>query len=238
MRAGRWLTALSGLGLCAACSGPVSNLPPLDETAVKAERHLEQVAQIKDYVAQLHRVDNVAYRIRTANRADCKDNVAAQIGLYALTPQSLPRRYRSYAADALNLSWERPTAVSVAEGSPAAQAGIAASDEIIAFDGELIPVEGTPGWIAEWLRRNGEKPVAINVRHQGNDRTVTVTPVIGCAIPINYVTADAVNAATDGNKIVISSAIVSLAQTDAQLAVIIGHELAHANLGHNREAAA
>ncbi|HVZ54107.1 MAG TPA: M48 family metallopeptidase [Pseudolabrys sp.] len=235
MRQGRGVLAVATALLGAACSGPVSNLPPLDESAVKAERHLEQVAQIKDYFAQLHRVDSVAYRIRVANRTDCKDNVAAQIGLDALTPQSLSPKYRSYAADALKLSWERPTAVSVAEGSPAAQAGIAAGDEIIAFDGELIPVEGTPGWIADWLRRNGEKPVEINLRRQGSDRTATVTPVIGCAIPIKYVTADAANAATDGDRIVISSAIVSLAQTDAQLAVIIGHELAHANLGHLRK---
>jgi hypothetical protein len=218
--------------LCAACAGPVTRLPPLPKDAVEAERRSQQIAQIKDYFAQVHRVDSVAFRIRTANRADCKERVAAQIGLTALTPQSLPRKYRSYAADALNLSWERPTAISVADGSPAAQAGIVAGDEIVALDGELIPVTGTPDWIGNWLKHNGEKPVQVDLRHGGASRTATVTPVMGCAIPINYVTADEANAFTDGHKIVISSAIVNLARTDAQLAVIIGHELAHANLGH------
>jgi len=56
--------------------------------------------------------------------------------------------------------------------------------------------------------------------------------VMGCAIPIDYVTADDVNAYTDDKKIVIYSGIVALAKTDAQLAHVIGHELAHANLGH------
>lgn len=221
--------------LCAACAGPVTNLPPLPKDAVEAERRSQQTAQIKDYVAQLRRVDSVAFRIRIANRADCKERVAPQIGLIALTPQSLPSRYRSYSADALNLSWERPTAVSVADGSPAAQAGILAGDEIVAFDGELIPVTGTPAWIGNWLAHNGGKPVRVDLRRDGADRTVFLTPVMGCAIPIRYVTADEVNAFTDGHEIVVSSAIVNRAHTDAQLAVIIGHELAHANLGHNEK---
>ena len=37
---------------------------------------------------------------------------------------------------------------------------------------------------------------------------------------------------TESDKITIYSGIVTLARTDAQLAHVIGHELAHANLGH------
>lgn len=126
----------------------------------------------------------------------------------------------------------RPTVISVVDGSPAAQAGIAAGDEITALNGELIPVAGTAKWMDKWLKANGATPVEANIRRDGIDRTVTITPAIGCAIPITYVTADQANAYTDGEKIVIQSAIVALAKTDAQLASIIGHELAHANLGH------
>ena len=61
---------------------------------------------------------------------------------------------------------------------------------------------------------------------------MTLKPILACAIPINYVLADAVNAQTDGEKITITSAIVRAAKTDAQLAVVIAHEMAHANLGH------
>jgi hypothetical protein len=31
-------------------------------------------------------------------------------------------------------------------------------DEIVAFNGELIPVTGTAKWMDKWLKRNGEKP--------------------------------------------------------------------------------
>jgi predicted Zn-dependent protease len=57
-------------------------------------------------------------------------------------------------------------------------------------------------------------------------------PILACAIPINYVPEDSVNATTYDDKIVINSAIVRAARTDAQFAVVIGHELAHSNLNH------
>jgi beta-barrel assembly-enhancing protease len=228
----RWSVVIGSMLVCAACAGPVSRLPELPKDEVEAEHRLEQIAQIRDYYAQLRQVDTVAFGIRTANKADCKDWVSAQIGLYAVTPQSLPHKYRSFVREALDLTWARPTVISVVEGSPAAQAGIVKGDEIIALNGELIPVTGTVGWMAGWLKHNGVAPVRVNLRNNSIDRTVTVTPVMGCAIPIAYVIADEVNAETDGRKIIISSSITRMARTEAQLALVVGHELAHANLGH------
>jgi Zn-dependent protease with chaperone function len=211
---------------------PESRLPPLPQSEIEAETRRQQIAHIRTYYGQLHRVDNVAFRIRTANAAACGENVAAQIGLYAVTPQSLPHRYRTYSQEALGITWARPTVISVSDGSPAARAGIVQGDELIALNGDLISVTGTARWMRKWLAHNGVKPVEANVRRNGEDRLVTIHPVIGCSIPITYVTADEINAYTDGDVIVMQSAIVDICKTDAQLASIIGHELAHANLGH------
>jgi len=217
----------------AGCAIPVSKLPELPADVVAAEQRREQIAQLRKYYGELHRVDSIAFRLRTANVADCKDWVSAQIGLYAATPRSLPRKYQSYTAEALNIGWMRPTAISVAEDSPAAKAGIVAGDEIIALNGELIPLWGTAGWMGGWLKANGVKPVEVAVRRDGADRVVTVTPVMGCAIPITYIVDADANASASDTKITINTGIVALAETDAQLALVIGHEMAHSNLGHN-----
>lgn len=232
MRWGRWSFVVAAALLGAHCAMPVSRLPQLPQNEIDAEQRLQQVAQMREYYGQLHRVDNTAFRIRIANVADCRDRVAAQIGIYAVTPQSLPRRYRNYAREALDITWARPTVISVADGSPGAQAGIIKGDEITAFDGELIPLTDTVTWMRKWITRHGAKPFEATVRRNSEDRTVTITPVIACAIPIVYVTADEINAYTDGEVIVIQSAMLDLCKTDAQLAHIVGHELAHANLGH------
>lgn len=218
--------------LLAGCAMPVSKLPDLPADVVAAEQRREQIAQLRKYYSELHRVDTIAFRLRTANVTFCDERVSPQIGLYAVTPRSLPRRYQSYISEALNIGWMRPTAISVVEDSPAAKAGIVAGDEIITLNGELIPLWGTAGWINRRLKANGTKPVELNVRHDGEGRIVTVTPVMACAIPIAYTVDGAASASTGDTRIVINTGMVTLADTDAQLALIIGHEMAHSNLGH------
>lgn len=224
--------SVAAFALCTACAGPDAKLPDLPKDVVAAEQRSQQIAQLRKYYSERHRVDSIAFRIRTANVADCKDRVAAQIGLTAATPRSLPRRYQSYTSEALSIGWTRPTAISVVEGSPAAQAGLVAGDEITALNGELIPTWGTANWMWRKIAENGTAPVQLNIRRDGVDRTVTVKPVMGCSIPVEYLVDDAINASASDFKIVINSGFLNLTQSDAELAMVIGHELAHSTLGH------
>jgi len=208
------------------------DIPALPADDVAAERRRQEIAQLRDFYTQLHRLDTVAFRIRTANRADCREWVAGQIGLRAVTPRSLPRKFQSFSAEALGLRWVRATVISVVEGSPAADAGIVTGDELMTFNNEPVPVTGTPRWIDDFLRDNGERPVKVVLKRDGVDRTLEVKPVIGCAIPINLDINAEANAATDFRKIVIQTGILRISRTDAQLAVVVGHELAHVNMGH------
>ncbi|MGH6737635.1 MAG: M48 family metalloprotease, partial [Bradyrhizobium sp.] len=188
-------------------------------------------AELREYYTQLARVDSVAFRIRVANREFC-ENVGAQAGMFVATVQSLPRKYRSYASEGLNLSWTRPTVISVVQGSPAAYAGIKVGDQIQFLDEDPVPATNTQGFVAGYLRSRGEQPVRVALRRDGAEQAVTLKPILACAIPINYVPADEVNASAGADKIVVNSAIVRATKTDAQLAEVIGHELAHVNLGH------
>jgi hypothetical protein len=210
---------------------PVSRLPDLPTAEVAAEQRRQQIAQLRDYYAQLARLDEVAFRIQVSNRRFCK-KTAARIGLRAATVRSLPRKFRSYTREALQIGWNKATAIAVADGSPAAVGGIRTGDQILAFDNEVVPATGTASWMDKWLGAHGEAPMTIMVRRDGADTPHTVYPVTVCAIPIRYKTDPDPNAATDGKKIVIQSGIMRVARTDAELAAVIGHELAHVNLGH------
>ena len=139
---------------------PVTRLPDLPKAEVAAEQRRQQIAQIRDYYAQLARVDNVAFQLRTANRTFCK-KTSAQIGLRAATVRSLPRKFRSYTREALRIGWNVPTALSVADGSPAAVAGIQTGDQILTFDNEALPATGTASWIGKWLKAHGERPLQV-----------------------------------------------------------------------------
>jgi PDZ domain len=176
----RWASVIAGVGLCAGCAMPVSRLPDLPAAAVAAEQRRQQIAQIREYYAQLARVDNVAFRIGVANREFCK-NVGAQIGMHAVTVQSLPRKYRSYSNEALNVSWTQPTVISVVEGSPAAAAGIKVGDQILMLDADPVPPTSTAGFIAGYVRSRGEQPVQVALRRDGVDR-LSITHISAFAV--------------------------------------------------------
>lgn len=217
--------------LCTAC-GPIAKLPSLPSAEIETERRKEQIDQVRDYFVQLARLNNVAFRIRVANREDCKRWAWGQIGLHAGTAASLPRKYRSFVHEALSVSWTQATVLSVAETSPAAVAGIKPGDHLLTFNNEPVPQSRTMEWIGSFVRYNGEKPIQVLVRRDGADSVHTVVPVKACAIPIDLKTDADVNAFTTDDGIVVHSSILRLARTDAQLALVVGHELAHANLGH------
>jgi Zn-dependent protease with chaperone function len=122
--------------------------------------------------------------------------------------------------------------LSVAETSPAAVAGIKPGDHLLTFNNEPVPRSDTAGWIGGFVRNNGERPIRILARRDGVDEMHTVTPVIACAIPIELKSDSSPNAVTTGDGIVVHSSVMRMARTDAQLAFVVGHELAHANLGH------
>jgi len=232
VRGHRWGAVLGSVWLCAGCAEPAARLPELDAATIAAELRRQQIAQIRDYYARVARVDRIAYRIRVANRTACKERVAPSIGLTVATVRSLPRKYRSYSVEALNVSWTRPTVIAVAADSPAAAAGIKTGDQILTLDNAPVPPNRPMGWISDRLRRNGTRTLTVVLRRDGIDRTTVLLPVIGCAIPIHFVIDPKPGASTDDERIVVQSGILRVARSDADLATIIGHELAHVNMSH------
>jgi Zn-dependent protease with chaperone function len=228
----RFWPVIAGVLLCSACAGPSTNIPNSSKDDIAAERRRQEIAQLQDYYSQLHRLDTVAYHIVTANREFCKQWLIAQIGLLAATPQSMPSKYRKFSAEALGLRWVRPTVISIADGGPAALAGIVDKDELVSFNGEPIPVTATLRWINAFLEDNGERPITVVLMRDNELKTFTINPVIGCAIPIVLETNPVPNAFTDYKKIVIQTGILRVLRTNSDLAVVVGHELAHVTMSH------
>ena len=226
-----WKLLVASNLLCTVC-GPIAKLPPLAPEDIEAERREQEIDQIRDYFAQRNRRHDVAFRIRAANRDQCKNLTWAEIGLEAGSVESLPKKYRAFAHEALSVSWTQASVLSVAETSPAAIARIKPGDHLLTFNNEAVPRSCTAGWIANFVRNNGERPIEVLIRRDGVDEFRTVTPVPACVIPVHLITDSTQNAFTTGDRIVIHSSLLRIARTDAQLAMVVGHELAHATLGH------
>jgi predicted Zn-dependent protease len=70
------------------------------------------------------------------------------------------------------------------------------------------------------------------LRRGDEEKTFVMTPVIGCAIPITFEIDPTPNSFTDYSKIAIQSGILRVTRSDADLAIVLGHELAHVTMGH------
>lgn len=217
---------------CMACAGPSTTFPDLSPEEIASERRKQVLLQIQTYFSQLGRLNRVAYRIAHAGRADCKEKVAYDFGFSTVAPNDLSEKRKAMAVEALGLDAGTSAVISVAEGSPAAQAGVAVGDELVSFNGRRVPRTKPADWIALFLIKNEGQPVRLELRRAAQTETRVITPVQRCSIPILLAAEPNTNASTDGERIVIFSGMLRIAQTDDELAAIVGHELAHVTMGH------
>jgi len=215
-----------------ACAGPSAYIPDVDAREIREERRRQVEDHLRTYVAQYARLYGVYHRVATANTEFCP-HVAPRHGFAAVTPQELPEGYRLAGRSALALDRHRPTVVVVADGSPAAKAGLAVGDILLAFNGEPVPSdEGAREWIMEKLDDRSQSRLRVTALRGERQLSLDVVPVSGCGYPIYLRTQTDPGAFTDGQRIVFHSALLRVARTDAELAHIVGHELAHITLGH------
>jgi hypothetical protein len=214
--------------------------------AAHAETDGRDVAAYGRAVASLQlqdlRLQNAGWRLVTGNAPFC-ENTRPEIGLLLQDVMAFdtPEQVRRAAGIAGDIAVQ-----AVAEGSPAADAGLAPNDEIVAIDAEptALSVSG-PGdhqrvdllhqRIASGLAAHGA--VTLRVRSGAAPlRDVRIEGVPACPSRFEVVTGRAV-AQADGQRVQIgerygSSAEPSAALADDEFVVIVAHELAHNLLRH------
>ncbi|WP_339929903.1 M48 family metalloprotease [uncultured Brevundimonas sp.] len=223
------------LGLAAAaCSTPA----PGGATALSGSQ--EPAARLEALVSLDRRVAAVGYRLTTANIELCasRRDVAGWT-LHAANQYS--DALRPVAEARFGLDGDRPGILAVADDSPAARAGLAAGDLLIRVNGQNLERgdgSGPPshdGLAANVVRLDlalAEGPVTLDVRRGDTTRTVTLQPTQACSSFFQVDPSDEYNARADGKGVFISSTMAAYAADDDDLAMILGHELAHNVLQH------
>jgi hypothetical protein len=227
------IPAALALAACGAQSGV--SAPAAVESSGPAQR-------LTALTALDQRVARVAWRLSQANAELCP--VVRQSAGWALhaAGQYSPE-LRPVAESRFGLKGDLPGVLSAPEGSPAAAAGLGEGDLILSVNGaDLAPgiegraaqFEGLQANIARLDAALAQGPVRLKVRRGEQDRTVTVQPARACGYDVQLNPSDELNARADGRRLFISTALAGFAETDDELAVILGHELAHNVLRHRR----
>jgi len=103
---------------------------------------------------------------------------------------------------------------------------------LLELDGQVSP--GGKKGNAFLTEKIGESTGAVNLKiRRGQDEPViTLQPLQTCLFPVFLAANDAVNAFADGDKVHVTTGMMGFVGSDDELALIIGHELAHNAMNH------
>lgn len=217
----------------AACATPTTDRPVIGAVSAAEEAQRQVAYVLKARMAEEARVRRVAARLLAANVEVCPAK-AWRIGVNVAGLDSMDARIRPAATEVLGMG-EQPQVVFVEPGGPADLAGVRDGDRLVRVDGRTIPsglkaTTRTRAILSEFDKREGA--YALQLERGGEVRTVEVTPRRVCAYTVRLEDSDVVNAYADGRGLVITRGMLKLTGSDEELAVVIGHELAHDTEGH------
>lgn len=226
-----WAAALTTAG--AACS-PAPDLPSSMQTAPEEALRLTGLTDLDQRVAR------VAWRLSEANTDLCPTvRMAAGWALHSARQYS--PALRPHAEARFGLRGDLPGVLAAPPASPAASAGFRTGDLLLAVGGASLAA-GEPGGAAAWdgLEANiriidtalARGPTTFILQRGDQTLELAVQPRRACGYEVQLNPSDDLNAHANGGRLFISTALAGFAANDDELALILGHELAHHVLGH------
>jgi Zn-dependent protease with chaperone function len=139
-----------------------------------------------------------------------------------------------------------PGVLTVMADTPAARAGLVAGDVLLAVDGRPLPTgasvaaepkrekwrrlaDEAEGELEAGLRRG---PVDLRVLRDGRELSLRLGSVSACLGRVRLARSTQVNAFATGRTVVMTLAMLKFLRSDDELAVVLGHELAHNIFNH------
>jgi Zn-dependent protease with chaperone function len=190
------------------------------------------------------RVALVAYRLALAGSALCTDRYPLTGMLFhhlaEYEPGDRPLMIGRYGLD------RGPGVLTVLAGTPAARAGLVAGDVLLAVDGRPLPTgasvaaeprrekwrrlaDESEGELEAALRRG---PAELRVLRGGRELSLRLGSLPACLGRVRLARSTQVNAFATGRTVVMTLAMLRFLRNDDELAVVLGHELAHNIFGH------
>lgn len=225
--------SLIAILIIAGCAAPQTKQVEVSEGAKATEAEIQKKMVVENQLKTHIRALRVGQPILIAGLDQCEDRVGPISGLVPASWQGTSAEFQ----DAFKALYgdEDEMKVFVVPGSAAEEAGFNNKDSVLALNGISIKT-GKDGLrkaiqdYAELATDGGE--VEFTIRRDGRRDFIKLSAPMGCAYPISVSEDDSLNAWADGKQIVLTKGMMRFTESDDELALIIGHELAHNNMGH------
>ena len=223
--------------------GCVSSLPQTAEQRAEEEyKRMQQKSQsIQNEWDREDRIARLSYPLLVANADLCGSKVKKEIDFQWVTLKDFDEPIERIAGITLGIL-RYPYVTTVTSGSAADEAGLRQGDVLIALNG--APLREDKDSLFE-SRINGERFYRWQFRRLvrqalENDPTLTVQyrrddelfeiqfqPATRCSYTISMVDSSEIMSFSEGNSILVSTALYDFAKSDEDLQTMLAHELAH-----------
>jgi membrane-associated protease RseP (regulator of RpoE activity) len=216
-------------------AAPVTSADDLElsEVEVAAQRARLASLGLDLMLERQKRLTRVSSALRYRGAALCEQRWSRVLGIVAASAAEIPAAYRDTAYqrygvdDLVKVLWVLP-------GYPAAEAGLRAGDTILEIDGRETHFAAA---LEQSSAGDLPKFTALKIERTGRVRDLQLETRVGCFLPAEVEILDTIDAYTDGARIAVYTGLLRFLESDAELAVILGHELAHALLDDGLEPA-
>lgn len=202
----------------------------------------EAFAEIRALKARIAAID---FRLTTANDSLCDTHVP-QTGFLVQDALQYPPEIRAAATRFFHME-QGPSVMLVVPGSPADKAGLRADDVILAIDDQTVDdsaalkessrrassYAGVDALVAQLDKAFAKGEITLSIRRGPDTLRIPIVAVMGCYSRADVFISKEMNSYADGINATISTAVVSYTRDDDELAVVLGHEMAH-NIQHDR----
>ncbi len=231
-----WLLIL-WLTLTLAGCGPTLKEVAVSEELVQAEAEKQREIAFAVSIRRQDRLSNVSYPLLVAVAELCGDDAGPICGFtlhdQELYEETYGEEYEQVAARYYGIGKEVSVRY-VHPDLPAATAGLLVGDVVLAINGQRLDeddaVEAMK--LIEELDLSEDQPLQLRIERDGLPHDVTIHGVLACNYPVYLVNDDSVNAFADSRTVGVTSGMIRFAETDEELALVVGHELAHNALDH------
>ena len=217
----------------ASCATPATAPPGVSKAGRAAEVLHQREMALQEDLAKTVRLNTIGFALERANAPLCP-GTRPLYGFGVHDRSSYEGKFAKAAQELYRFS-ALPRVSYVIAGSPAAQAGLKAGDEIAALDGQ--PVQDGKTALKAFLKALRAKKggtADVQVRRGGQRLDIAMTPVKVCDIAIGRTSSPAINARTWPRAILVNDGLLRFVRNDNELALVLAHELAHFAMGHIR----
>lgn len=139
----------------------------------------------------------------------------------------------NFLRDIYNLSpYDRGVVIlGMVPGFPISESGVKEGDILFKLDGYKINTTNDLASVVRYLKP--DRDVILTIKRKGEEGTVTIRPII---IPLNVsfevVDYESVNASASPGQVTVTQGMLRFIKSEDELAVVLGHEIAHLAKGH------